>query len=112
MAKGIAHREWTIHLDEFTNDLGQTDEAAFREAVQAELAMCENFGERLGVAIVAAPIRTKLVGGNRWFTVGWVFKTATVPAARDNEPQPEPLVDDLFEDEPAPDDVALVEDAA
>jgi hypothetical protein len=49
MARGIAHREWRIHRDQYGSD------EEFRGAVQAEFAMCENIGERLGVAIVAAP---------------------------------------------------------
>jgi hypothetical protein len=62
----------------------------FREAVQAEFAMCENIGERLGVAIVAAPMRTRLHPDGEWFTAGWAFKTATVPAGRE-EPVEQPL---------------------
>jgi hypothetical protein len=77
MARGIAHREWRIHRDDY-----KTDED-FRGAVQAEFAMCENIGERLGVAIVAAPMRTRLLPDGEWFTAGWAFKTATVPAGRE-----------------------------
>jgi hypothetical protein len=88
MARGISHREWRIYRDDHTDDLGRVDEQGFRAAIQAELAMCENLGERLGVAIVAAPIRTRLNGGGSWFTVGWVFKTATVPAAREGRGEP------------------------
>jgi hypothetical protein len=67
-----AHREWRIHRDDYTDD------RSFREAVQAEFAMCENIGERLGVAIVAP--RCGEGCGDSWFTAGWAFKTATVPA--------------------------------
>ena len=45
MAKGIAHREWSLHSDDYQ------DEKAFREAVQEELALAEHIGERLGVAM-------------------------------------------------------------
>lgn len=83
MARGIAHREWRIHRDDYTDD------RSFREAVQAEFAMCENIGERLGVAIVAAPMRTRLHPDGEWFTAGWAFKTATVPAGRE-EPVEQP----------------------
>jgi hypothetical protein len=80
MARGIAHREWRIHRDDYTDD------RSFREAVQAEFAMCENIGERLGVAIVATPGREKI--GDSWFTRGWLFRTATVPAMADQESAP------------------------
>lgn len=80
MAKGIAHREWRITAEDYEDD------RAFRKAVQAELAMCENIGERLGVAIVAAPIRTKAKHGSHWFTVGWVFQTASIPAMAVEQP--------------------------
>lgn len=77
MASGISHREWRVHRDDYADD------QSFREAVQAELAMCENIGERLGVAIVATPARLKQ--GDSWFTRGWVFKTASVPAMPSDE---------------------------
>lgn len=80
MARGIAHREWVLHRDDY-----QTDEA-FRAAVQNELALAEHIGERLGVAIVAAPIRTRALGAGPHFTTGWVFRTATVPSAADQKP--------------------------
>jgi hypothetical protein len=101
MARGISHREWRIYRDDHTDDLGRVDEQGFRAAIQAELAMCENLGERLGVAIVAAPIRTRLNGGGSWFTVGWVFKTATVPAAREDE------VTGAFDDLPEVDEITV-----
>lgn len=84
MARGIAHREWRIDRSDYDG------EAAFREAVQAELAMCENIGERLGVAIVSAPIRTRLNDGGEWFTAAWVFRTATVPGASAPKPEETP----------------------
>lgn len=91
MAKGISHREWRIHRDDYQDD------QSFREAVQAELAMCENIGERLGVAIVAAPSRLKQ--GDSWFTRGWVFRTATVPSMP-NDPYAEDVVGGQFDDLP------------
>lgn len=100
MAKGIAHREWTISRDEYTDDHGRVDQQAFREAIQGELAMCENLGERLGVAIVAAPLRTRLDNGS-WWTHGWVFKTATIPAAAAAASEIEALEEALSEPEPA-----------
>lgn len=101
MARGIAHREWRIDRSDYDG------EAAFREAVQAELAMCENIGERLGVAIVSAPIRTRLNGGNEWFTAAWVFRTATVPGASESKP----AAPDEPDSEPEPVEAALIEDA-
>jgi hypothetical protein len=94
MAKGIAHREWQILREHYRDD------QSFREAVQAELAMCENIGERLGVAIVAAPMRAKDID---WYTAGWVFKTATVPSGREPDPvsEIEALEEALAEPEPA-----------
>lgn len=103
MAKGIAHREWSIRRDDYHDEHGRIDERAFRDAVQTELALAEHIGERLGVAIVASPVRTRLAGGS-WFTVGWVFKTATVPATRERDAGVEALEDALAED------AALVED--
>lgn len=83
MAKGIAHREWAIYRDDYRDDNGRVNEQAFRAAVQFELSMAEHIGERLGVAIVAAPVRTRHMGDGPYFTTGWVFKTATVPSARE-----------------------------
>src|SRR5689334_9853264 len=102
MAKGIAHREWFINRDDYVDEQGRVDEASFRAAVQNELALAEHIGERLGVAIVAAPIRTKLqMPGSSWFTIGWVFKTATVPAARGDAPTEIEALDEALREEPA-----------
>lgn len=75
MAKGIAHREWRIERDEY-----QTDQD-FRYAVQQEMSLAEHIGERLGVAIVSAPVRTRASEGGMHFTVAWVFQTASIPSA-------------------------------
>jgi hypothetical protein len=75
MAKGIALRKWRISRSDYEDDY------QFREAVQGELASFEHIGERLGVALVAAPIRERAVLGGEWFTSAWAFQTATVPAA-------------------------------
>jgi hypothetical protein len=75
MAKGIALRKWRISRSDYQDDY------QFREAVQGELASFEHIGERLGVALVAAPIRERALQGGDWFTVAWAFQTATVPAA-------------------------------
>jgi hypothetical protein len=104
MAKGIAHRDWSISRDDYRDEDGRTDDASFRAAVQNELALAEHIGERLGVAIVAAPIRTRLAGGSH-FTVGWAFKTATVPSTREQTPEP---FDDTLDD---PSEYALDEGA-
>lgn len=79
-AKGIALRKWALHAKDYES------EDDFRQAVAAELAGFEHIGERLGVGVVAAPIRAQ--EGGEWFTQAWVFQTATVPGARD-EPEPE-----------------------
>jgi hypothetical protein len=89
MAKGIAHRKWRIDRDEFHDHEGRVDEQAFRAAVQQELALAEHLCERLGVAIVAAPIRTRFPDGD-FFTIGWAFETATIPAAHRAEADVEP----------------------
>lgn len=75
--KGIALRKWSISASDYEDD------ATFREAVQSELASFEHIGERLGIGVIAAPIRTRAIPDGEWFTAGWVFQTATVPAARD-----------------------------
>jgi hypothetical protein len=75
MAKGIALRKWRISRSDYEDDY------QFREAVQGELASFEHIGERLGVALIAAPIRTRLLPNGEWFTSAWGFQTATVPAA-------------------------------
>lgn len=82
MASGIAHRGWQIARSDFMTDEG-VDEAAFRGAVQHELAMAEHIGERLGVAILAAPKRQRF--GDLWITVGWRFQTASIPAVPNGE---------------------------
>lgn len=73
--KGIALREWSISRSSFTTE----DE--FRGAVAQELASFEHIGERLGIGLVSVPIRARRPDTS-WYTAGWVFKTATVPAAK------------------------------
>jgi hypothetical protein len=65
MAKGIALRKWRISRSDYQDDY------QFREAVQGELASFEHIGERLGVALIAAPIRTRLLPNGEWFTSAW-----------------------------------------
>jgi hypothetical protein len=98
MAKGIAHRDWSIQRSDY-----QTDQD-FNDAVQQELALGQHLMERLGVAIIAAPIRKRSPFGGGWFTEAVIFRTATVPAAREQASEVEAL-EDALEDEPA-----LVED--
>jgi hypothetical protein len=95
--KGIALREWSISRDEYHSD------NEFREAVAGELASFEHIGERLGIALIAAPIRTQAQDGGTWFTAAWGFKTATVPAAR--------AASDVTDLAPAPDELAALEGA-
>lgn len=96
--KGISLRKWSLSLSDYET------EQDFREAVQAELAQFEHIGERLGIGVIAAPIRTRTMDGGEWFTAGWVFQTATVPAARPAASEIEAL-EEAMEAEPA-----LVED--
>lgn len=91
---GISMREWSISLRDYET------EDDFRQAVQQELASFEHIGERLGIGIVAAPIRTRSRDGGEWFTAGWAFKTATVPAARENATEIEALEEALAAPEP------------
>lgn len=74
--KGIALREWSLSASDYET------EQEFRYAVKEELAAFEHTGERLGIGIVAAPIRTRVGPNGSWFTAAWIFKTATIPAAR------------------------------
>lgn len=106
MAKGIKLRNWSLDARDY-----ETDEQ-FRGAVELELARFEHIGERFGIALVAAPV--KRVIDDEYVTVGWTFQTATVPAARAVEPEPEaelPPVDDVLDmDDPEP--VADLDEAA
>jgi hypothetical protein len=88
MAKqqGIALRRWSIDLRDY-----ETEED-FRQAVASELASFEHIGERLGIGLVAAPIRRQMDGGG-WFTAGWMFETATVPGVREHEPTADEYAD-------------------
>lgn len=91
---GISLREWSISLSDYET------EDDFRQAVASELASFEHIGERLGIGLVAAPIRTHQLPDGPWFTVGWVFKTATVPSARSGASEIEALEEALAEPEP------------
>jgi hypothetical protein len=93
---GISLREWSLSLSDYET------EDDFRAAVQQELASFEHIAERLGVGLVAAPIRTRMRDGGDWFTAGWVFKAATVPAAREAASEIEALEEALSEAEPEP----------
>lgn len=103
--KGIALREWSLSLSDY-----ETEED-FRQAVAGELASFEHIGERLGIGVVALPVRTRTASG-AWYTAGWVFKTATVPAAREQASEIEAL-EEALDAEPAlvedPDPLAAVE---
>lgn len=99
MAKGIAHRDWALHRSDYSSD------QEFTYAVQQEQQLNVHIMERLGVAIVAAPVRRRSDGGS-WFTEAVVFKTATVPGVRDAEPDFSTMVEEIEDAE-----AALVEDA-
>lgn len=92
MAKGIAHREWVIKRTDCRNDDGEIDDSVFRATVENEAVLNVQIMERLGVAIVSAPIREQWADGN-YHTVGYIFRTATVPGVRDDEPTTEVPVD-------------------
>lgn len=87
MAKGIAHREWAIHRSDY-----ETDDD-FRTAVENEAVLNVQIMERLGVAIISAPVRRQGPEGG-WYTEAVFFQTATVPGVRD-----EPAVETEDEDE-------------
>lgn len=80
MARGIAHREWAIHRSDYDTD------ADFREAVEAEMVLNVQIMERLGVAIVSAPVRNRDYG---WRTDAVIFQTATVPGISDPDDMPD-----------------------
>lgn len=82
MARGIAHRDWALHRSDYETD------ADFRAAIENEMALNVQIMERLGVAIVSAPVRRRV--GQSWFTEGVIFKTASVPAAPDADTPPAP----------------------
>lgn len=87
MAKGIAHREWYIDRGVYES------EQDFRAAVENEQALNVHIQERLGVAIVSAPVRQRDEFGH-WRTEAYIFQTASVPAARE---QTEDEIEDLAE---------------
>lgn len=91
MAKGIAHRKWALYRSDYETD------ADFRAAIENEAALNVHIQERLGIAIVSGPGRQRV--GNDWFTQAMFYETATIPAAREQEP-----------DEPLEAEPALVED--
>jgi hypothetical protein len=103
MAKGIAHRDWALHRFDYDSD------QEFNVAVQQEMALAQHIMDRLGVAIVSAPIRRRGPVTGRFYTEAVVFETATVPAAR--EPGAGEVVE--VDGNPADHDLysALVEDA-
>jgi len=92
MANGIGLRQWRLDRSDYESD------QEFREAVQTELAAFEHIGERLGIGLVSAPIRTRVLPDGDWQTSGWFFKTATVPAAQ--AAASEPSDEDEAPDEP------------
>lgn len=95
MAKGIKLRNWSLDARDY-----QTEDE-FLAAVEMEAAKSVHLQERLGVAIVSTPI--KQVVNGEYVTLGWHFATATVPAARQSEP--DPVVEEELEqivEEPAP----------
>lgn len=96
----MAKRNWTIDSRDYETDSG------FRQAVVDELASLENMGHRLGFAFVVAPIRAR-VNGN-FVTVGWSFRSETVPTLREAEAPVEPTAEviDLPVDEPGPAEAA------
>jgi hypothetical protein len=106
MAKGIAHRDWSVQRSDYETDQD------FNVAVQQEMALGQHIMDRLGVAIVSAPVRRRYPGGG-WYTEAVIFKTATVPGVRADEPEPEIDLERALGEEPAlvedPDPLAHVE---
>lgn len=92
MAKGIAHREWVIRRADCRNEAGEIDDNVFRGTVENEMVLNVHLMERLGVAVVSAPIREQW-GDGSWHTVAYGFRTATVPGAR--QPEPDESDDEL-----------------
>ena len=92
----MAKRTWTLDSRDFSTD----DE--FRNAVAAELAAFENIGHRIGLALIASPIRERV--GRNFLTAGWAFRTETVPTAREAQPGAEviPLPVDEIEEPATP----------
>ena len=102
----MAKRTWTID----SRDYGTDDE--FRAAVVNELAAFENIGHRIGLALISSPIRERV--GSSFTTVGWAFRTETVPAARETAqvvPLPGPPLIPL-EPEPAEEPAETAEGAS
>lgn len=90
MAKGIAHRRWTIDRQDY-----ETEED-FLQALEVEAVRNVHLMDRLGVAVVSAPKRLVTDRGEG-FTVGMVYETATVPGAR--EAQADVEADELSDEE-------------
>lgn len=100
MAAAIGLRAWTLDARDYVDETGRVNEAAFRQAVIEELAASEYLGFRLGIAVVSAPIRAQEVDGGEWRTVGWTFRTATVPGITRADAAPDPLDDPEIEETP------------
>jgi hypothetical protein len=94
----VAQRKgsWKIMAEEFE------DEQAFREAVELELARLENMMYRLNEGFMVAPLRVLDPEADEYFTVGYAFQRAFVPAARrpDAGEEPEPGETELVEEFP------------
>lgn len=74
MAKGIAHREWVVSRSDYDTD------AEFRQAVETEMVLNVQIMERLGVAVISAPVRRQ---SDEWYTEAVIFQTSTVPGLRE-----------------------------
>lgn len=81
MASGISHRQWFLWRADYADD------ASFEEAVQSELAQLQFMCDRLGIAVVPSPVRDKLDRADgrpsEYFSMGWAFQTASIPAVRE-----------------------------
>ena len=90
----MAKRNWDIDVKDY-----ETWED-FQVAVEQELASFRHIGDRIGLALIAAPKRERLNG--RFVTTGWGFRTETVPALQAPEPKVVPLpVEGPEDEEPA-----------
>jgi len=71
----LAKRTWTLDSRDYSSE----DE--FRNAVAQELGAFEHIGQRIGLALIASPIRERINGD--FVTTGWAFRTETVPTVRE-----------------------------
>jgi hypothetical protein len=81
MASGISHRQWFLWRADYDDD------ASFEAAIQSELVQLQFMCDRLGIAVIPSPVRDKLDRADgrpsEYFSMGWGFQTASIPAVRE-----------------------------